>query len=171
MSNTGAWNVLPPIIAVAFSIAFIGSVNPTLALILVALALSLGALIYRLARGGTPLHRAYAGRAAAVDGELVDVIGNMGVVRAFGATFREQRRLGARIGAEMDARRASLIYLERLRLLHAVLTALLTAGVVACGIVMWQHRSGDGGRHRAAHHPRHDHPARHPRPGGGAGGR
>lgn len=138
VSNTGAWNVLPPIIAVAFSIGFIGSVNPPLALVLVALALSLGALIYRLARGGTPLHRAYATRAAAVDGELVDVIGNMGVVRAFGATFREQRRLGARIGAEMDARRASLLYLERLRLLHAVLTALLTAGVVAFGILMWQ---------------------------------
>ncbi|MDE2581297.1 MAG: ABC transporter ATP-binding protein, partial [Rhodospirillales bacterium] len=138
VANTGSWNVLPPIIAVTFAIAFIGSVNPMLALVLVALALGLGALIYRLARGGTPLHRAYAGSAAAVDGELVDVIGNMGVVRAFGATMRERRRLGARIDAEMDARRSSLIYLERLRLLHAVLTAVLTAGVVGFGILMWQ---------------------------------
>ena len=145
VSNTGSWNVLPPIIAVGFSIAFIGSVNPVLALVLVALALGLGALIYRLARGGTPLHRAYAGRAAAVDGELVDVVGNMAVVRAFGATLRERRRIGARIGAEMDARRASLFYLERLRLLHAVLTALLTAGVVGYGIVMWQHHQATVG--------------------------
>ncbi len=145
VSNTGAWNVLPPIIAVLFSIAFIGSVNPGLAAVLVALALGLGALIYRLARGGTPLHRAYAARAAGVDGELVDIVGNMNVVRAFGATLRERRRLGARIDEEMDARRASLFYLERLRLLHAVLTAVLTAGVVAYGIVMWQHHEATVG--------------------------
>ncbi|MFL5289052.1 MAG: ABC transporter ATP-binding protein, partial [Rhodopila sp.] len=38
----------------------------------------------------------------------------------------------------MAARRRSLYYLEHLRLVHAVLTALLTAGVVAWGIVLWQ---------------------------------
>ena len=43
----------------------------------------------------SPLCRAAPPR---VDGELVDVIGNFGVVRAFGATLREQRRLGATIG-------------------------------------------------------------------------
>ena len=139
VSNTGAWNVLPPVIAVMFSIAFIGSVNPALAAVLVVLAAGLGLLIYRLAKGGTPLHRAYAGQAAAVDGELVDVISNMTVVRAFGATLRERARLDSRLATEMAARRASLFYLERLRLLHAVLTALLTAGVVAYGIIMWQH--------------------------------
>ncbi|MGC8476235.1 MAG: ABC transporter ATP-binding protein [Acetobacteraceae bacterium] len=139
VSNTGAWNVLPPVIAVMFSIAFIGSVNPALAAVLVVLAAGLGSLIYWLAKGGTPLHRAYAGQAAAVDGELVDVIANMTVVRAFGATLRERARLDSRLATEMAARRASLFYLERLRLLHAVLTALLTAGVVAYGIIMWQH--------------------------------
>ena len=41
-----------------------------------------------------------------MDGELVDVIGNFSVVRAFGATFREQRRIGGTIGVEMAARRA-----------------------------------------------------------------
>ena len=139
VANTGSWNVLPPVVAVLISIVYIGSVNPPLAAVLTALALGLGLLIYRLAKGGTKLHRAYATRAAAVDGELVDVIGNMAVVRAFGATFRERHRIGGRIAAEMTARRGSLLYLERLRLLHAVLTALLTAGVVAFGIVLWQH--------------------------------
>ena len=43
--------------------------------------------------------------AAAVDGELVDIIGNFNVVRAFGATFREQRRIDERMGTEMAARR------------------------------------------------------------------
>ncbi|MGH7153710.1 MAG: ABC transporter ATP-binding protein, partial [Acetobacteraceae bacterium] len=104
----------------------------------VALAAGLGLLVFTLARRGTPLHRTNEAKAASVDGELVDVIGNMGVVRAFGATFREQHRIGRRIEAEMGARRASLLYLEKLRLIHAVLTALLVAGVVAFGIMLWQ---------------------------------
>ena len=137
--NTGSWNVLPPVVAVVCSIVLIGSVNPIMAGALVAVAAGLGALVYRLARRGTPLHRSFASKAAAVDGELVDVIGNMSVVRAFGAMFREQRRIAATIGVEMGARRTSLIYLERLRLIHAVITAALVAGVVAWGLLLWQH--------------------------------
>lgn len=139
VANTGAWNVLPPCVAVVCSILFIGSVNPALAAALVVLAAGLGFLIFRLAQRGTPLHRAYASRAAAMDGALVDVIGNIGVVRAFGATLGERHRFAGVVDDEMGARRASLIYLERLRLVHAVLTALLTAAVVAVGIVLWQH--------------------------------
>ncbi len=137
--NTGSWNVLPPCVGVICAIIFIGFVNPTMAAALVGVAAGLGALIFHLARRGTPLHRSFATKAAAVDGELVDVIGNMGVVRAFGATFREQKRIGATIGVEMGARRASLLYLEKLRLIHAVITAVLIAGVVAWGILLWQH--------------------------------
>jgi ATP-binding cassette subfamily B protein len=136
--NTGSWNVLPPCVGVVCAILFIGSVNATMAGVLVGVAGGLGALVFNLARRGTPLHRSFASKAAAVDGELVDVIGNMGVVRAFGATFREQKRIGATIGVEMGARCASLIYLERLRLIHAVITAALIAGVVAWGIMLWQ---------------------------------
>ncbi|HSU05567.1 MAG TPA: ABC transporter ATP-binding protein [Acetobacteraceae bacterium] len=138
IENTGSWNVLPPCIAVVCSILFIGSVNPPLAATLVGIAAALGVLIYWLAQRGTPLHRTYAENAAGVDGELVDVIGNMGVVRAFGATLRERRRFGARVGREMTARRTSLLYLEKLRLIHAGLTAVLTAAVVAFGILLWQ---------------------------------
>jgi ATP-binding cassette, subfamily B, bacterial len=139
VANTGAWNVLPPCVAVVCSILFIGSVNPPLAAALVVLAAGLGFLVFRLAQRGTPLHRAYATQAAAMDGALVDVIGNIGVVRAFGATLGERRRFAGVVDAEMGARRTSLLYLERLRLVHAVLTALLTAAVVAVGIVLWQH--------------------------------
>ena len=137
-ANTGSWNVLPPCVAVVCAIIFIGSVNPTMAGALVAMAAGLGALIFYLARRGTPLHRSFASKAAAVDGELVDVIGNMSVVRAFGATFREQRRIADTIDVEMGARRHSLLYLETLRLIHAVLTASLIAGVLAWGILLWQ---------------------------------
>ncbi len=138
LENTGAWNVLPPCIAVASAIALVATVNLAMAATLVALSAALATLIFRLAARGTPLHRDYAARAAAVDGELVDVIGNFGVVRAFGATMREQTRLGRTIGAELAARRRSLFYLERLRLIHAVLTALLAAGLVGWSLHLWE---------------------------------
>ncbi len=138
LENTGAWNVLPPTVAVVLSICFIGSVNLALAGTLMGIALVLGALVFALARKGAERHRDYATKAAAVDGELVDIIGNFNVVRAFGATFREQARIGDRMKTEMASRRHSLYYLEHIRLIHAILTAFLTAGVVAWGIILWQ---------------------------------
>jgi ATP-binding cassette subfamily B protein len=139
VENTMSWNVLPPCIALVCAICFIGSVNPLMAGVLVAIASMLGGLIFWLARRGTPLHRSYAVAASGVDGELVDVIGNMSVVRAFGATLRERGRFAGTVGREMWARRRSLLYLEKLRLIHAVITALLTAGVVSWGIMQWQY--------------------------------
>ena len=94
--NTGSWNVLPPCVAVVCSIIFIGIGEPDDGRRAGRrLRPALGVLVFYLARRGTPLHRSFAAKAAAVDGELVDVIGNMAVVRAFGATFREQRRIAA----------------------------------------------------------------------------
>jgi ATP-binding cassette subfamily B protein len=135
--NTGAWNVLPPCIAVCVSIALVITVNPVMAATLGVGGLLLAGLIFVLARRGVPLHHAYATRAAALDGELVDVVGNMGVVRAFGATLRERDRMAASVAGEMAARRASLLYLERLRLIHAVVTALMAAGLIAWGLHLW----------------------------------
>ena len=138
VENTGAWNVLPPSVALVLSICFIGSVNVPLAATLTAISVVLGAIVYQLACRGSQRHREYAREAAGVDGELVDIIGNFNVVRAFGATFREQRRISDRMEGEMAARRRSLYYLENIRLVHAVLTAILTAGVIAWGILLWQ---------------------------------
>jgi ATP-binding cassette subfamily B protein len=138
LENTCVWNVFPPTLAVCLSIGLIASVNLVLAATLCTVSALLGALIYALARGGSALHRSYAEKAAAVDGELVDVISNFGVVRAFGATLREQARIGGIVSHEMAARRRSLYYLEHLRLVHALLTVVLTGCVVAWGIVLWQ---------------------------------
>ena len=137
LMNTSIWSVIPPVVAVALSIAFIGSVQIWLAVGLLVLALLLGVVVFTLARRGTPLHRAYAEQAAGVDGELVDVISNFGVMRAFGATGREQARLAGTIDLEMRGRKRSLYYMEHLRLIHAILTALLTAGVVSAGVLLW----------------------------------
>lgn len=143
--NVLSWNVLPPCLAVIVAITLIGTVQPWMALSLAGISLAMAGIIYLLARNGTPLHRAYAHEAAAVDGELVDVIGNMSVVRAFGATLRERDRFAGRMTGEMAARRRSLLYMEKLRLIHAVMTAIITAGLLGWGIVMWQQGRASAG--------------------------
>ena len=51
--------------------------------------------MFRLADAGNPLHRDYAKKAAAVDGEMIDVVGNMPLVWAFCGLGREHRRFDA----------------------------------------------------------------------------
>jgi ATP-binding cassette subfamily B protein len=143
--NVLTWNVLPPCLAVVIAILLIGTVQIWMAAALGAVSLSMAGLIYLLARRGTPLHSAYAHEAAAVDGELVDVIGNMGVVRAFGAILRERARFDDRMDGEMAARRRSLLYMEKLRLTHAVLTAIITAGLLGTGVALWQRGQASAG--------------------------
>ncbi len=143
--STLSWNVLPPCAAIIGSIAVLASVSPVMALALVSIALVLGAVIVRLAAGGRRLHRAYAADAASVDGELVDVINNMPLVRAFGASLRERSRFAGSVQREMTARGRSLRYLEKLRLFHAVCTALLSAGLLGWGIVLWQNGQASTG--------------------------
>ncbi|HTI19031.1 MAG TPA: ABC transporter ATP-binding protein [Trinickia sp.] len=135
--NTMAWNVLPPCIAVLGAIVMTVTINPLMAGCLMLCSGILAIVLFRLAGRGTPRHQSFAAKAAAVDGELVDVISNMSLVRAFGMTFREQQRFGATVQAEMDARQQSLLYLERLRLLHAVITAFLSAGLLGWALWLW----------------------------------
>ena len=146
VENTFAWNVLPPLLAVAGSIIVMATVSPLMAGALVVISGVLAVILSKLAALGRPLHHQYAADAAAVDGELVDVINNMPIVRAFGATLRERERFSERVQQEMSTRSRSLRYLEKLRLFHAAVTAGLTAGLLAWSIVLWeggQASSGD----------------------------
>ena len=135
--NTMAWNVLPPCIAVTGAIVMIVAVNPWMAFGLLSASTILALVLYKLAGRGSSRHHNFATKAASVDGELVDVISNMSLVRAFGMTFREQKRFGGKVREEMTARQQSLLYLEKLRLLHAVVTAMLSAGLLGWALVLW----------------------------------
>ncbi len=141
VENLFTWNVLPPMLAVVFSIAYMAGVRWWIAAGLVVLSGALSVLLFRLAVAGRALHHRYASDAARVDGELLDVINNMPLVRAFGATSRERSRFSKRLAGEMRTRTRSLRYLEKLRLLHAVLTALLTAGLLIVSVILWIRRS------------------------------
>jgi ATP-binding cassette subfamily B protein len=136
--NMFVWNVLPPCAATVAAIAFVTTISLAMAATLTVIAGCMVIAMFRLAAAGRPLHHDFADKAAAVDGEIVDVISNMPLVRAFCSVGREHRRFDSIIDREMTARRTSLIYLERLRILHAAVTVVLTIALLAWAIVLWQ---------------------------------
>ena len=145
LENMFVWNVLPPCVATFVAIIFVVTVSVPMAATLMALAGILVFTMSHLAAAGRPLHHEFANRAAAVDGEMVDVIGNIPLVWAFCGLGREHRRLDATIDREMAARRRSLYYLEKLRLFHAAITVVLTIGLLAWAIMLWQRGSATAG--------------------------
>jgi ATP-binding cassette, subfamily B, bacterial len=62
----------------------------------------------------------------------------MAMVKAFGGILREHHRFDATIGQEVEARRRSLRYLERLRIVHALVTVALTVGLLTWVLFLWQ---------------------------------
>src|SRR5438067_375460 len=146
VENMFVWNVLPPCVATAGAIMFLATVSWQMAAGLMLIAAVLVLAMFRLAAAGKPLHHDFADKAAAVDGEMVDVVGNMPLVWAFGGLKREYRRFDGTVGREMGARRRSLLYLEKVRLFHAVITVVLTIALVAWALVLWEHGGATTGQ-------------------------
>ena len=138
VENMFVWNVLPPCIATVAAIALIGTVSLPMAAGLIVIAGVMVAAMFRLAAAGKPLHDDFADKAAIVDGEMVDVISNMPLVRAFCGLSHEHGRFDATVNREMTARGRSLRYLEKLRILHAAVTLVLTVALLAWAIRLWQ---------------------------------
>ncbi len=132
------WTTIPPAAAVVSSIAVMSIINWQMTIVLFVIVSILGAIIARLAASGNYLHERFAGRAAAVSGDLTDIVSNIGLVRAFGAASREHARLSRKIATEMSAQRRSLRSLERLRLFHAASVFVVTAGVLAWAVLLWR---------------------------------
>jgi ATP-binding cassette, subfamily B, bacterial len=132
------WTTIPPLAAVFSSILLLSTVNWEITAVLTVIVAILGVIIWRLAERGSPLHEDFAGRAAAVNGYLADVVGNIGLVRTFGTARREHARLTREIEHEMTAQRASLRSLERLRIFHALSVLAVTAGILIWSITLWR---------------------------------
>jgi len=146
IENMCVWNVLPPCAATLGAIAFVASVDWMMAAGLVVVAGVVVVAMFRLAAAGRDLHHDFADKAAAVDGEMVDVIGNMPLVLSFGGIGREHRRFEATVEREMTSRRTSLRYLEKIRLLHAVITVVLTIALLGWALMLWQHGEATTGQ-------------------------
>jgi ATP-binding cassette subfamily B protein len=138
VENMFVWNVLPPCMATVAAILLIGTVSLPMAAGLIVIAGGMVIAMFRLAAAGKPLHDDFADKAAAVDGEMVDVINNMPLVRAFCGLSFEHDRFDATVNRELTARGRSLRYLEKLRLTHAAVTVALTIALLAWAIALWQ---------------------------------
>jgi len=145
VENMFVWNVLPPCIATVSAILLIGTVSLAMSAGLIVIAGIMLMAMFRLAAAGKPLHDEFADKAAAVDGEMVDVISNLPLVRAFCGLSYEHDRFDATVERELDARGRSLRYLEKLRLLHAVVTIILTIALLAWAITLWQQGAASTG--------------------------
>jgi ATP-binding cassette subfamily B protein len=138
IENMFVWNVLPPCMATIVAIALIGTVSLSMAATLMIVAGTMVVMMFRLAAAGRPLHDDFADKAAIVDGEMVDVISNMPLVRAFCGLSHEHDRFDSTVNRELKARGRSLRYLEKLRLTHAAVTMILTIALLVWAIRLWQ---------------------------------
>jgi ATP-binding cassette, subfamily B, bacterial len=145
VENMFVWNVLPPCIATIVAIALIGTVSLPMAAGMVVIASVVLIAMFRIAAAGKPLHDDYADKAAAVDGEMVDVINNMPLVRAFCGLDHEHNRFDNTVDRELTARGRSLRYLEKLRLIHAIVTLALTVALLYWAVTLWQRGSATTG--------------------------
>jgi ATP-binding cassette, subfamily B, bacterial len=145
VENMFVWNVLPPCMATISAIALIGTVSLKMAAGLVVVAGAMVIAMFHLAAVGKPLHDDFANKAAAVDGEMVDVINNMPLVRAFCGLSYEHDRFDATVNRELTARGRSLRYLEKLRILHAGVTVAFTIALLAWVITLWQNGAATTG--------------------------
>ena len=138
IENALCWTTIPPGLAVVSSIALLGTIDWPMMTVLSAAVLVLGGVIAWLASRSRQLHERHAGQAAAVTGDLSDIVSNMSLVRVFDAAQREHERLSHAIGREVSAQRDSLLALERLRLFHAVSVFVMSAGALAWSILLWR---------------------------------
>jgi len=145
IENMLMWNVLPPCIATIGAVAFLAVVSIPMAAVVVVVAAIVMAAMFHFAAAGRPLHHDFANKAAQVDGEMVDVIGNMPLIRAFGGAAREHLRFDATVGHEMTARQRSLRYLEKLRLTHALVVVVMTLALLGWAIMLWREQQATAG--------------------------
>ena len=135
--RTVVWNLLPPITDIVGSVVVLATIDWRISIGLVAAAVGGSWVLHRLGNRGFPLHHAYHGKAAEVAGSLGDVLGNMGLVRAYGARGREQENLRQVLMAEGKAHAASWMFLERLRCGHDAAFWLATAAVLTAAVWEW----------------------------------
>src|ERR1700730_2605400 len=95
-------------------------------------------ILARLGQRGTPRHCTYADRAAEVGGALVDVVSNIWAVKAFSAHSRERRGFDQLLQTETTAHRDSLMYIERMRVLHDLCLWLMASAMLIWSLSLWR---------------------------------
>jgi ATP-binding cassette subfamily B protein len=135
--GTFVWNILPPCIDFLGAVLVLTTVDWRMAMTLVVFTGMIASGIAFVGVRGRPLHRAFADQASIAGGELVDVVSNIWVVKAFSARRIENRRLAKRFGCEADAHRRSWMYLEKTRVLHDVCLWVMSGAMLIWAVWAW----------------------------------
>ncbi|MGC2202025.1 MAG: ABC transporter ATP-binding protein, partial [Stellaceae bacterium] len=133
----GLFTIVPVCTDFCAALAMLTTIGWHLVAALSAFVLLTGGALAWFSHRGAPRHRSYADRAAEVGGELVDTLSNIWVVKAFSARARERNRFEALLTNEEDAHCGSLMYVERLRVLHDLAVWLMAAGMLAWTLYLW----------------------------------
>ncbi len=135
--STLLFNIAPVCADFCAALAMLATVDWHLVAALFAFVLLAASALVRLSQRGMPRHRLYADHAADLGGELTDVLSNMWVVKAFSARTRERSRFERLLKVEGSAHRDSLMYVERMRVLHDLALWLMAGGMLGWTLHLW----------------------------------
>ena len=129
--------VTPPLITFAGAMLIFVTIDAVMAAILGAVFLAVTAALILLGLRGHVHHTAFAQHAGTAGGELIDLIGNIWVVKAFAARDRELTRLEGFLDEEASAQRRGWLFVEQMRGLHDLALAVLVGGTLIWAIGRW----------------------------------
>ncbi|WP_354287492.1 ABC transporter ATP-binding protein [Sphingomonas sp. UYEF23] len=129
--------VTPPLIAFAGAMLIFVTIDAAMAAVLGGVFLVVTAVLIVLGARGHVHHTAFAQHAGRAGGELIDMIGNIWVVKAFAARDRELDRLEGFLDKEADAQRRGWFFVEQMRGLHDLALAVMVGGTLVWAIGRW----------------------------------
>lgn len=129
--------VTPPLIGFAGAMLIFVTIDPLMAAILGVVFLLVTAALIVLGLRGHVHHTAFAQHAGTAGGELIDLIGNIWVIKAFAARDRELERLEGFLDKEAHAQRRGWFFVEQMRGLHDIALAVLMGGTLVWAIGRW----------------------------------
>jgi len=137
--TTLLWNIVPPCADLIGSMVVLSTIAWQFSLGLLSGALLITVLVAWVGARGFPQHRAYYEQSAVTTGQIVDVISNVGLVKAFAAHEREGQRLGSLLAEEARTHRSSWRHLELTRATHDALLWTTAAAILLLAVKAWRH--------------------------------
>jgi ATP-binding cassette, subfamily B, bacterial len=135
--STLLFNIAPVCADFCAALAMLATVDWHLVGALFAFVVLAASTLVRLSQRGMPRHKLHADRAAHLGGELTDVLSNIWVVKAFSARTRERNRFERLLKVEESSHRDSLMYVERMRVLHDLGLWLMAGGMLGWTLHLW----------------------------------
>jgi ATP-binding cassette subfamily B protein len=135
--STLLFNIAPVCADFCVALALLAMVDWHLVAALCVFVVVIAATLAVFGHRGSPRHREFADRSAEVGGELVDVLSNIWVVKAFTARSRERGRFQRLLDSEAKTQWRSLVYVEGMRIMHDVSLWVMAAAMLAWTVHLW----------------------------------